>query len=323
MKRGYFIKSDDALSLRDRSESTMLRNGSLRFVALVVVVTMPLLGMSGVASAKVKATKGCHKTHTCTSGSGSPVGSGSGTGGAPPAITVQIDPTPLVETGESQVDAVIQVETSPSFAGDPVDISSSQLEAACGGIIGFQSETTAGINNVQLILDDDGNAAVIVEGSNCAPGTSVVDASLEVAPYDTALGTVVAEPPAVTTAGVAGYPTTSGTVTSGEVETGDSATSGDSDVLAVFYVETEPVYAEQPVEINSDQLIDRCGGGALFTTPIGAPTPTTLDDDGNAVFLFFGSSCAAGSSAVIADVEAGSHPTYTTTFDINPPQPTN
>jgi hypothetical protein len=87
-------------------------------------------------------------------------------------------------------------------------------------------------------------------------------------------------------------------------------------------VETNPVYAEQPVEINSDQLIDRCGGGALFTTPIGAPTPTTLDDDGNAVFLFFGSSCATGSSAVIADVEAGTHPTYTTSFTINPPQPT-
>jgi hypothetical protein len=54
----------------------------------------------------------------------------------------------------------------------------------------------------------------------------------------------------------------------------------------------------------------------------GAPTPTTLDDDGNAVFLFFGSSCATGSSEVIADVEAGTHPTYTTTFNINPPQPT-
>ena len=46
---------------------------------------------------------------------------------------------------------------------------------------------------------------------------------------------------------------------------------------------------------------------------------TTLDDDGNAVFVFYGASCAAGDSAVIADVDAGTHPTYVTTFSVNPP----
>ena len=44
-----------------------------------------------------------------------------------------------------------------------------------------------------------------------------------------------------------------------------------------------------------------------------------LDDDGNATFVFKGSSCAAGPSAVIADVQAGSHPTYVTTFTVAPP----
>jgi hypothetical protein len=84
----------------------------------------------------------------------------------------------------------------------------------------------------------------------------------------------------------------------------------------VFYVETNPVYAEQPVEINSAQLQDRCGLGFTWTTELGGTTSSTLDDDGNAVFVFFGSSCAAGPSEVIADVEAGTHPTYTTTFNI-------
>src|ERR1019366_4404603 len=46
---------------------------------------------------------------------------------------------------------------------------------------------------------------------------------------------------------------------------------------------------------------------------------TTLDNDGNAAFVFKGSSCAAGSSTVIADVLAGTHPTYTTTFKIAAP----
>ena len=91
------------------------------------MVSLPLLGMSGVAAAKVKA-KGCHKTHTCSSGGGT----GSGSGGAPPLMTVQVDPNPLVETGASGVTAVVQVETSPSFAGDVVNISSSQLLTSCG-----------------------------------------------------------------------------------------------------------------------------------------------------------------------------------------------
>jgi hypothetical protein len=153
-----------------------------------------------------------------------------------------------------------------------------------------------------------------------------------VAPYDTALATLVANPPVVTAAGVFGFPTSSGTVTTGEVETGDTLASGDSDVYAVFYVETSPVYAEQPVEISSAQLEGRCGGGWAWGSSddrifgqgvnVNQPEQSVLDDDGNAVFDFFGASCAAGSSAVIADVEAGAHPTYTTTFSVVAPQPT-
>src|SRR5271169_2227279 len=139
----------------------MNRTRSLRMLALVVVVCLPLLGMSGVASAKnaVGSAKWCAAhpkkaaaNAACASAAGS--GTGSGTGGTSPALTVQVDPTPLVETGGSLVDAVIQLETSPSFAGAPVDISSSQFEAACGGVIGFQNTVTAGLNSVQLFLDD-------------------------------------------------------------------------------------------------------------------------------------------------------------------------
>jgi hypothetical protein len=314
-----------------------LRRRSLRLVALAVVVGLPLLGVSGVASAKVKA-KGCHKTHSCKAGSGSSTGTGSGAGSAP--ITVQVDPNPLVETGQSYVVATIQVETSPSFAGDAVNIDSSQLSAACAGDIDFfnlQNGGTPGFPNnppvpsIQAILDDDGNTTVLVVGYGCAPGTSVIEADLTVAPFYTALTDLVANPPMVTPAGVTGYPQTSGTVTTGEVETGDTNASGDSDVYGVFYVETDPVYAEQTAEISSSQLQDRCitGWNWFDITPTGAvvlpPPPDTqipLDDDGNAVFVFMGTSCAAGPSTVIADILAGSHSTYTTTFTVEPPQPT-
>jgi hypothetical protein len=49
---------------------------------------------------------------------------------------------------------------------------------------------------------------------------------------------------------------------------------------------------------------------------------TTLDDDGNAVFVFEGASCAAGDSTVIADVNAGTHDTFSTVYTISPPVPT-
>jgi hypothetical protein len=304
-----------------------LRRRSFRLVALAVVVSLPLLGMSGVAAAKAKA--GCHKTHSCKGATGS--GGPGGTGGTSPGpITVQVDPNPLVETGQSYVAATIQVETSPSFAGDAVNIDSSQLEAACSDVYyRTLQETEGGENDIQVVLDDDGNVTVVVVGYNCAPGSSVVEADLTVAPFYTALTTLDAEAPIVTATGVSGYPTTSGTVTTGEVETGDTSASGDSDVYAVFYVETNPVYAEQYAEISSAQLEDRCitGGQWYAITPTGVEDSATgseaqIDDDGNVVFLFIGSSCAAGPSEVIADVLAGSHPTYTTTFNINPPQPT-
>jgi|SRR5580658_6287171 hypothetical protein len=307
-----------------------IRRPSLRLVALTVAVALPLLGLSSVASAKTGASAGCHKTHSCKRGGGTPTGSG--TGGTPPTITVQIDPNPLVETYQSDIRAVVQVETSPSFAGDAVSVSSSQLAATCDRGIDFESITGLGGTSASVILDDDGNATLTVTGLECAPGSDVVEADLAVAPYLTAVGTLTVSPPIVTTPGVYGYPTTSGTVTAGEVETGDTAASGDSDVYAVFYVETDPVYAEQEVEFSSAELESRCGGGwtlAWFGKgqagpggSIGPPATAFLDDDGNAVFLFTGISCAAGTSEVVADVEAGNHPTYTTSFTIVAPQPT-
>jgi hypothetical protein len=323
---------------------------SVRLVALAVVVALPLLGMSGIASAKIKSAKGCHKTHTCKNAGGG--GTGSGTAASTPTITVQVDPNPVIEVSQSDINVVVQVETSPSFAGDPVSISSSQLFASCGivyiaaeqatGPIIYYGSTYSQDAPLTVRLDDDGNVTVEVNGINCAPGTDLIDADLALAPYYTALGTLTVSPPVVTTPGVYAYPTTSGTVTGGEVETGDDSTMpppncadekcfpgafDDSDVFAVFYVETAPVYAEQLVEINDNQLADSCGGGAYWfdssTDQLSSVDPqTTLDDDGNAVFVFWGASCAATTSDVVADVLAGNHPTYTTTFTVLAPQPT-
>jgi len=316
-----------------------IRRHGVKLMTLVVVVSMPLLGLSAAASAKaaVGSAKWCAahpvlaKTKPACSTS-----TGKGTGGDPPTITVQIDPNPLVETYQSDIVSVVQVETSPSFADDAVTVSSSQLSASCDGGTYFGTGSgISGTDSATVYLDDDGNATLFMGGEDCAPGSDVVEADLNVAPYYTALGTLVANPPVVTTAGVSGFPTYSGIVTTGEVETGDTALSGNSDVYAVFYVETDPVYAEQPVEISSNELESRCGQGWDLVSPsdlgagIGSGTGTVeppaegfLDDDGNAVFVFYGASCAAGPSEVIADVMAGTHTTYTTIFNIVAPAPT-
>jgi hypothetical protein len=313
-----------------------------RCVAVVLIGGLSSLAVPGVVSAKSAVgsppwcahhKKAATKVPACTSTTGGGVGGG----GGPAPVTVQVDPNPLVETDQGLVVAVVQVEASPSLAGDPVNIASSQLQAACGGAIFFLSLQNGGtttvpsisIDNVGAILDADGNATVVVDTRGCAPGPSVIEADLEVAPFATALAV---GPPAVTSVGVTGYPTTSGAVTTGVVETGNTAASGDSDLYAVFYVETDPVYAEQPVEISSAQLEGRCIGGWLWGgaggplpgsgVNTGPPLQSTVDDDGNAAFVFMGSSCAAGSSQVVADVLAGTHPTYSATFTINAPTPT-
>jgi hypothetical protein len=325
-----------------------------------VVVAMPVMGMSGIASAKTakaaKATAACVKHPNrakCLNAGGGSTGTGSGSGGAPVQITVQVDPQPVVETGQSEVHVVIQVETLPQFAGDDVNIDSSQLEQACGSLDFENLQTPVGgittvpptpnvvPDRIDAVLDDDGNATVVADGIDCAPGTDVIEADLEVAPFLTALTTLTVSPPVVTAEGLSVHPQYGGL--NAEVETGDTSTSGDSDIYAVFYVETNPVYAEQTVEIDSAQLEGRCiegwiwepgnaagiGVGPGYSGPIpgvgvntGTRPSTILDDDGNAVFVFKGVSCASGDSQVIADVLAGDHPTYTVDFTVLPPVPT-
>jgi hypothetical protein len=328
-----------------------VRRSLMRLTTVTMVAVMPLLGLSAVASAKTKklSTPNCVKHPNkakCANAGGGTTGTGGGATTDP--IIVEVDPQPLVETGQSEVHAVVQVETSPSFAGDEVNIDSSQLAASCASA-DFETMQIGGpqvappivaihINRISVVLDDDGNATVVLDGFDCAPGSDVIEADLEVAPFLTALTTLVVNPPVVTPEGLSVYPRFNGL--NAEVETGDTTASGDSDIYAVFYVETNPVYAEQQVEIGSAQLEGRCIEGWLWqgenqtniknvlssVSGVGVNTgpevQTQLDDDGNAVFVFEGASCASGPSQVIADVLAGTHPTYTVEFSVLPPQPT-
>jgi hypothetical protein len=105
----------------------------------------------------------------------------------------------------SDVATIVQVEFPPVFAEEPVFIDASQLYARCHEdyrldwvvmgphgpeVIATKSETG------QVYLDNDGNAFVVLFGNySCAAGSSLIEASLENAPYTTYTTEFKVEPP--------------------------------------------------------------------------------------------------------------------------------
>jgi hypothetical protein len=105
-----------------------------------------------------------------------------------------------------------------------------------------------------------------------------------------------------------------------------------SSVADIIEVECQPVYAEEYVKIQSQQLFNRCKEGKKLTwvpatepgnRPSGNSIKVKLDNDGNAtVAVFGGPSCAPGESLISAHLEVAPYTTVTTPFTILPPKDT-
>ncbi|HEY5251470.1 MAG TPA: hypothetical protein VIJ09_07410 [Acidimicrobiales bacterium] len=312
----------------------------MRITTLTVVMAMPLVGMAGMASAaKVKAAPNCakHPQKAACRKSGAGGGATGGSTGTAPNIIVSVSPNPVQEVGTSEIDVIVQVSAQAIFANQTVDISSQQLFLDCLSLAWRSSAdntpsdllnkwgSVAGVTGI--ILDNDGNATVELQGEDCAPGQNLIEADLEASPYTTATATLRALPPQVTA-----HPTIT-TAPNPEVETGDGApNNSESQVYVNFLIEEDPVYAEQIVDVTSNQLTSRCelgktlwsstpglGGGGLPIGNIGVNA--VLDNDGNAVVTFEGISCAAGDSLVDAELVGGTGDSFTTDFLIKPPAP--
>ena len=120
----------------------------------------------------------------------------------PPGVTAS--PKEEVENEvTSSVATIVQVEFPPVFAEAYVNINAEQLYSAlpharrnwCGSArVAKLGEGVDTINGVQL--DNDGNAfVVLLGGGSCASGTSLIEASLEDAPYTTYTTTFTILPP--------------------------------------------------------------------------------------------------------------------------------
>ena len=241
----------------------------------------------------------------------------------------------FVDQGEfanaSSVADYVKVSCNPEYAGRSVKVSATELFNRCSEklewvgrvewpILKFLGLIGVG-KSVTLRLDDAGNTwAVVFAGPGCAGGESLISAHLEAPPFTTVTTGFTVLAPRVTPPGA--------TVLPSEITLGDLASS----FGAIVEVEYPPVFAEDWVTINSEQLAARCKipphliwfGPNLHLLGFGAESSARvqLDNDGNAFAVVFGAfSCAAGTSDIEATLEEAPYTTYTTKLTLAPPAP--
>jgi hypothetical protein len=271
----------------------------------------------------------------------------SGATSTTPAETcvVHSEPGSFMDQGEfgsaSSVADIIEVECEPVYAEKYVHISDNELYSQCADSLYWRSPYghDEGANQwgfvtgrgISVELDNDGNAtAIVLGGPSCAAATSLVAAHLEAAPYTTFTTAFNVLPPRVTPEGVTVVPGGEGKENPPAVE---SETT--SSVATIAQVEFNPVFAEEPVNLDFAQLAARCKvcpytevitmgeNGYPSVQKSVSDTTLYLDNDGNAFAILIGNaSCASGSSLIEASLENAPYTTVTTNFTITPPEVT-
>jgi hypothetical protein len=104
---------------------------------------------------------------------------------------------------------------------------------------------------------------------------------------------------------------------------------GSSDVNVVVQVEALAIFANQTVDISSQQLALDCSELLWLSSANGLPlrvvstgpgvTGVLLDNDGNATVQVIGRDCAPGANLIEADLEAAPYTTATATLTALPP----
>ena len=230
-----------------------------------------------------------------------------------------------VETGN--LSAVVQINTSTLYDRSRVVVSSPELQAACAAVSfetlqgGTVSAPTIGGGSFPVAVDADGNVTVVVDGIGCARGRYALLSTIPA--FGANASTVIAvNPPQIT------FPYRFGGYPANEVETGNTTASGHSDVYTVFIISTSPKYGEDTATISAPSLASHCKGGIRWeSNGVGSPfvksatAIATIDNDGNASFVFKGASCAAGKNKVTLTVHTGGkrNPKYSTSYVIVPP----
>jgi hypothetical protein len=286
--------------------------GFLRWTALAVALSVPALVLpTSVASGTTKP-------------------------GAKQLIVI-VSPNPAISASASTIsgiaDAIIEVSGVPKYAGHSVSIFSTGLSNRCSGGVTYESllggspnAPKTGVNQITVVLDAKANATVSLTAISCKLGSYLIKATLDSPPYASATTRMLLTAPSALPSGITAGPPN-------EVATGDGGPGegiyGVLDVSTVFMVGTGAAGAGQTVELSTPQLIKSCGLGYRWESSTGAKlkssnnsggnsvASTVADSLGNAVFIFKGASCAAGTSAVSADVVKGA--TFNATYTVASP----
>ena len=221
---------------------------------------------------------------------------------------------------------IIEVECNPTVYGteSKIKITASQLFNGCKGHLTWfvpnPFKEVKGTLGVTVELDADGNATVaVLAGPGCTAGESLISAHMQEEPFESFTTSFTVLPPANTAEGVFALP-------------GSQVEDAGSSAVATIIEAEFPGGSEKKVRIGSDELFARCRrephvrwirmDGTIEAGTEGA-TAVELDNNGNAFVIAVGdSSCAEGTSLIEADLESKPFTTFTNTFTVLPPQPT-
>jgi hypothetical protein len=238
---------------------------------------------------------------------------------------IRVLPSSFVETSTTgSVATVVQVSCEGSLAGALVKIGAQELWGRCNHHVNWVSpspyESTSG-EGIEVRLDAEANARVLVIAENCAAGESLVTADVEAEPYPT-LSTSFD----VLTPREAGQPETISVIPEAELPS-----FGHESLAAVVPVAFQGRYANQKVKIGAQELSNDCEGDITWIGPeatvLGSDTPSTtvqLDYDGRAFAAVVAENCGATPASLFyGELESGEHPTVSTHFVVEEAPPSS
>jgi IPT/TIG domain len=184
-----------------------------------------------------------------------------------------LSPNPEVETSDEDVYGIFSVEMPATSADETVEVTSPELDAACSG---WRYEPSGGgtvvVNGdtAEAPLDNDANAVFVFEGTECAPGSSLVIAALIEGPYYTyeTLWNTTSEAPTITS------------FTPGKGEPGDAVVISGTNLLAsppptvTFGGVAATVTTDSTTEIRTAVPAGAVTGPIEVTTSGGSATST-------------------------------------------------